>query len=305
MRIAIMKKNLSNLVVSFCRTNLMVWIYPSVGLKYLIVLAISFCFVQTLTAETDLDIELEIKQEARQELVSRQWAIYQYREAINNKRLFIAELLEQLGVAFLSEDERRMQNILRVLVIELNQLQRQLVEQDLRFEEYRLFIYRLLSSAARKRSYVTAQPISPKWQALAEQAFNAMSPEAKAAIAPAIKSIRDSQKGRDSLSKARAAIPRLPYSNMASLIDKHDNAFLTRLEINLRKESADEVKSMVYGLIDLYKEKEFLSEEFSSEEFYQEDYKDLRESINRMFIDFSEEVPVENPYSPVESEMAQ
>ena len=269
-------------------------------LKCLTLSAVSLCFIQASTAETDLNVDLEISLALRQEFVSKELAIQQYRKSINDKQSMVAELFNQLDDAIISDDQYKIQSLLNELMIRLEQLQKHLSEQDTNLERYRSFVYRFLSSSTSKESSVVKQPMSNEWQSLARSMFEEMSPQDRAAKASKLKSILSARRELNDLDKIDSNLLRAPYSNVASLIEKHDRALLDRVYIEIEKAHCQRLEDIVYNVIDLYRNKEF-----KSEEFRHDDYSELQRSINNILIDFPEEMPIENPYSTFEVEVAQ
>ena len=269
-------------------------------LKCLTLSAVSLCLIQTSTAETNLNVDLEISLALRQEFVSKELVIQQSRKSINDKQSLVAKLFNQLDAAIISDDQYKIQSLLNELTIQLEQLQKHLSEQDTNLERYRSFVYRLLSSSARKEPSIAKQPMNNEWQSMARLMFEEMSPQDRVVKASKLKSILNARKELNDLDKFDSNRLRAPYSNVASLIEKHDRALLDRIYIEIKKAHCQRLEDIVYNVIGLYRNKEF-----KSEEFRQDDYDELQRGINNILMDFPEKMPIENPYSTFEAKVAQ
>ena len=93
-------------------------------LRCLTLSAVLLRFIQTLAAETDINADLEISLALRQEFVSKESVIQQYRKSINNKQSSVAELFNQLDATIILNNQYKIQNLLNELTIQLKQLQR-------------------------------------------------------------------------------------------------------------------------------------------------------------------------------------
>ena len=292
-----MKKTLSYLVIKSCRAYdkvqnyFMTRAYKNIGMQCLMILVMLFCLVQTSTAKTSLDMNLDIKPALWEELVTQEVNLNSDRRPINNRQDYVARLFHELDIAILKDDKYRIHNILHALALELEQLQDSLSEYDMKLEKYRSFIYRLFSSSPRRQPLVVRTQIDTQWQTIFSSIFEEMLAENKATMSPNIKSIIEAEKRLNQINEVYANIPRSPYRNAASLIDKHDNAFLERIYIKTKKEFYALILSAVNNSIELY-----LDREYQADEFYQDNYGDLRNSIDHILIDPSEEMPAENPY---------
>ena len=275
-------------------------VYQDMNLYFLMVIVMLSFSVQALAIETDLNVKLEIDPQLTQTLVSKKWDLKKDYKSINNKQVYVKELFNELDVAVTSDDKRRLQNILRALIVELEQLQENLATYDMQLEQYRLFVYRLLSNSTRKQSDDLGQPINVQWQALAKPIFEQMLPADKGVMASSIKSILEIRKELGRLNEIASNIPQSPYNNVAGLTNEHDSTVLERVYINIKKTNCIRLKSVIDGVIDLHRNKEL-----GAEEFIRNDYNDLRNSIGDILMDFSEEAEVQNPYSELKREEVQ
>ena len=266
-------------------------VYKNISMQCLIAFVMLFCSTQILIAATDLDMDLDIKPALWEELVTQKANLNSDRRPINNRQDYVARLFHELDIAILKDDKYKIQNILHALTLELEQLQGSLSEHDMKLEKYRSFIYRLLSSSPKRQSLVVRIQIDSRWQTMSSSIFKEMSAENKATMSSNIKSIVEAEKRLNQINEVYSNIPRSPYRNAASLIDKHDNAFLERIYIKTKKEFYALILSAVNNSIELY-----LDRGYQTDEFYHDNYGDLQNSIDHILIDHSEEVPVENPY---------
>ena len=275
-------------------------VYRNMNLHFLMVIVMLSLSVQAVAIETDLNVKLEIDPQLKQSLVLKKSDIKKHYKYINNKQIYVTELFNELDVAFTFDDKRRLQNILRVLFLTLEELQENFAAQDIRLEQYRLFLYRLLASSIRKQPDDSEQPVNSQWQALAKPIFEEMLSVDKVVIGSSIKSILDLKEELSRLYQITSHIPKSPYENVAGLLNEHDSTVLERIHVNIKKGNCVRLKSVITGIVDLY-----INKELGAEEFIRNDYRDLRDSIGDILIDFSEEVEVENPYSPSESKVVQ
>ena len=274
--------------------------YRNISMQCLMVFVMLFCSVQTSTAETKLDMDLDIRPALWEELVTQEANLKRDRKLINNRQDFVARLFHKLDVVAVEDDKHRMQNILNALTLELEQLQDSLSEYDVKLEQYRAFIYRLLSSPPKRQSSVVRTQINTQWQTMSSSIFEEMMAEDKVVISPKIKSILEARKRLNQINKVYSNIPSSPYRNDVSLIDKHDKALLDRVYINTKKEVYSLMLSVVKDTTELYADREY-----QSDEFHQDSYGDLQNSIDHILIDPSEKIPVENPYSTFGSRVSQ
>ena len=292
--------------MDICKTNYQVCdgrtrhTYKSSTFRCLMLLVVSLGFPLTLAAEMDFNADLEIRLTSHQEFLSKESLIQQYWKSINNKQGLVAELFDQLDAAIIFDEQYRVQNLFDELTVQLGQLQKHLSDQDINLEHYRYFIYRLLSNSVRKKPHTAKQQMNSEWQSLARSIFEEMSPEDKVITASRLKAILDARKGLNNLKGNSSKLPRSPYRNVARLIERHDIAFLDRAYIQIKKTYYQQLEEMVYGVIDLYRNKKFEPEKFSHD-----DYRELQRGVNNILLDFPEGILIENLYSTFENEVAQ
>ena len=263
--------------------------------RILFIIAVVFFALSLSAAERDWDYEIEVDPQVRGELISKEQGLKDNRIVISRQTNNIKELRDKLKEAIDADDETQLQNVLSVLIPQLEQMQERLEIQDIKMEQYRVYLFRALENAERKQVHFKKDPLDSELRAISSSIYEQMSKEDKQSMGSPIAKILEARKELERISKINDKLPTSPYGSARGLRVKHELAALDRLRLNLMKKQYAQLKQIAIGIIEIY-----TGIELSGEAINESDYSQFLQSFDYIINNLIEEEDVENPYIEVE-----
>ena len=265
--------------------------------RIFLIIVISFCSLQISATEIDLDVQLEIPTAVRGQLISKEGTLKDHRTVLNEEKSSLGELLSEFEDAVIADDQQKLQNIFRILIPKLQQIQKMLILHDERVEQYRLYLFRAIENAEQKKTSLKASPSAEQSTDIARSIYEQMSPKNQTSLGPRMAKILNARKKLKELNEVSDKVPGSPYGSVQGLSIKHEIAALDRIQLNLEKEHYAQLEAIAMGLIELY-----IAKELSSEKITENDYNRFLDSLNYLIDDTVklESDPAENPYLQAE-----
>ena len=262
------------------------------NLTHLFLTVVVVFFAMPLSAaERDFDYEIKIDPKVRKELISKEQSLKDNRIVISRQTNDIAGLRAELEAAVDADDEVALQSVMRRLIPQLAQMQERLETQDIKMEQYRVYLFRALQNAEREQIHFKQDPLDNKLLAIGASIYKGMSKEDKQSMGAPIAKILEARKELEQISKVSDQLSTSPYGSARGLRAKHELATLDRLHLNLIQEQYAQQKQIVIGIMETYAHKELMGEAINKTES-----NDFLRSFDYIINNLKEEEEVKNPF---------
>ena len=259
-----------------------------------LILIVVFLALSLSAAERNWDYEIEVDSQVRGELISKEQSLKDNRSVISQQTNDLKGLRDELEKALDAEDEAKLQNVLSVMVPQLVQMQERLETQDIKTEQYRVYLFRALENAERKQRHFKQDPLDSELLAMSSSIYETMSKADKQSMGAPIAKILEARKELERISKINDKLPTSPYGSVRGLSVKHELATLDRLHLNLMKEQYVQLMQIVIGIMEIYTDRELLGEVIDKADTSQ-----FLQSFDYIINDLREAEEVGNPYIEV------